>query len=59
MGKVYVASQKAPAAVGLVGGIPGMPWVDPAKFAAGINAGIAGKMNHQALEKSKSTGIKV
>lgn len=56
---IYVASQKAPAAVGIPGGVPGMPWIDPTTYAVAVNAGLAGKILHTALEQSKSTGIKV
>jgi hypothetical protein len=58
---IYVASMKAPAAVGLPGGVPGLPWVSSERWAAAVNAGLAGKINHAALEVSRSAnaGIKV
>lgn len=55
---IYTASQKAPA-FALPGGVPGMPWVDAGHLAAAFNAGIAGKMVHNVLKASQSTGIKV
>lgn len=53
----FTASQKLPKiATGPEGGP--MPWVDPWKFIQATNAGMAGKMLHQALESSRgSTGL--
>lgn len=42
-------------------GLPGQttPWVDPGKQQAAQNAGIAGRMLHGVLQRSRSTGIKI
>jgi len=56
---IYTASMKTPL-VYQPGQIPGKPWVSPEVYAAQENAGLAGKINHAALEASRgSLGIKV
>jgi hypothetical protein len=58
---VYTASQKTAGVTGLPGQDPSRPWIDPVTYASAVNAGLAGKINHVALEASRAAnaGIKV
>jgi hypothetical protein len=50
---VYTASQKLPKGINVQGGP--QPWVEPWLWQAQQNAGMAGKMTHQALESSRGS----